>query len=49
MSNYSKNPAELNSFLKKLKKITYINANTMRLFIDEGATSKPVFIGIYTM
>ena len=49
MSKFSKNLAELNSYLKILKRTTYINVNTMRLFIDEGATSKPVFIGIYTM
>ena len=49
MSKHSKNPAELNSFLKIFKRTTNIIANTMRLFIDEGATSKPVFIGIYTM
>lgn len=49
MSNHSKKPAELNSFLKIFKRTTYINTNTMRLFIDEGAISKPVFIGIYTM
>ena len=49
MLKYSKNLAELNSFLKILKRTAYTNVNTMRLFIDEGATSKPVFIGIYTM
>ena len=49
MSNYSKNPAELNYFLKILKRTTNIIANTMCLFIDEAATSKPVFIGIYTL
>ena len=49
MLKYSKNLAELNYFLKILKRTTNIIANTMRLFIDEGATSKPVFIGIYTM
>ena len=49
MSNYSKNPAELNSFLKIFKRTAYIIANTMCFFIDEAATSKPVFIGIYTL
>ena len=49
MSKYSKNLAELNYFLKILKRTTNIIANTMRFFIDEGAISKPVFIGIYTM